>query len=77
METIIYMSTYIYILYLIAHVYKFLKEDDTFSFFFFFQGLPVPGKIHAEMLEFVADCVGISQTWKVCIYIDRTSTRLG
>jgi hypothetical protein len=24
-----------------------------------------PAKIHSEMLEFLADCVGVPQTWKV------------
>jgi hypothetical protein len=28
-----------------------------------FQGRQIPAKIHSELMEFVADCVGIPQTW--------------
>ena len=30
-----------------------------------FRGQVIPAKIHAEMLEFVTDCVAVPQTWRV------------
>ena len=30
-----------------------------------FRGQVIPAKIHADMLEFVTDCVAVPQTWRV------------